>query len=211
MNAAWVAVIAALGSSLLTGLATFGVSWWTDRRRAVARKHNELAAAVGELLASSEALTHRFSTIMATGIQRSGIGEGVDQLLRLRKPLDPLELWDWVAPDFRSMSNALSRLWLVGDRELVVLANQVVAQCAGLMARWGDLEQPGPRGGALRKARLSPGAQERWLAEVNKLGELRSDLAIHARAILGVDVFGPRPSEPAAADSPSADHELSPP
>ena len=42
---------------------------------------------------------------------RSGLKEGWDIALRHRKPVDPLELPDWMAQDLVPLNEVLSELW----------------------------------------------------------------------------------------------------
>jgi hypothetical protein len=65
---------------------------------------------------------------------RSGLMEGVDiVLLRLRKPVDALELYDWQAPDLVPLNAALNELWTRWDQEGIRRANDLVNKCADLL------------------------------------------------------------------------------
>ncbi|MCW2539252.1 MAG: hypothetical protein JWN95_977 [Frankiales bacterium] len=54
---------------------------------------------------------------------RSGFGEGIDIATRIRKPLDPLQLHDWIAQEFDPLNTAWSEIWTSGDQELVRLVD----------------------------------------------------------------------------------------
>jgi hypothetical protein len=66
---------------------------------------------------------------------RSGLMEGVDiVLLRLRKPVDALEIYDWQAPDLVPLNAALNEVWTRWDQEGIRLANDLVNKCMDLLA-----------------------------------------------------------------------------
>ncbi|HUY23724.1 MAG TPA: hypothetical protein VMV09_00265 [Candidatus Saccharimonadales bacterium] len=205
-----IAVVAALGASLLTGLASLGVTavraWLHDR----AERRRAKSDAVVSLLASSQLFAHRVEIIGQTIIQRSGLVEGFDILLHHRQPLDLMHFWDWLAQDFRPMADAVSRLWVLGERDLVRAANDLVLQCSSTMRTWSDIRQPGGPGGRLRQAQWPPEAQERWRSDLRELGRLRNSLAVEARRRLRSDAFEPwlQHSGPPAGPVPAAQSEL---
>ena len=60
--------------------------------------------------------------------------EGVDiVLLRLRKPVDAIELYDWQAPDLVPLNAALNEVWTRWDQEGIRLANDLVNKCLDLL------------------------------------------------------------------------------
>jgi hypothetical protein len=72
------AVVAAFGSSVLTGLASLGVVWFQQRLQGRQADRDALISAVTEMLARSLALSMRADTLGQTMKLRSGLGEGVD-------------------------------------------------------------------------------------------------------------------------------------
>jgi len=60
--------------------------------------------------------------------------EGVDiVLLRLRKLVDAIELYDWQAPDLVPLNAALNEVWTRWDQEGIRLANDLVNKCLDLL------------------------------------------------------------------------------
>ncbi len=65
---------------------------------------------------------------------RSGLSEGLDVTLRLRKPADAMEFHDWMAQDVVPMHAALDEIWTRWDQDGVRVANDVVGKCMDLLA-----------------------------------------------------------------------------
>ncbi len=133
MSTAELTVVAALGASALTGLASLWIVAFQEWRRGKASNQDALRAATGELLARSLAITLRAETIASTVRQRSRIAERLYVVMHNRKPVDLLELHDWIAQDWAPLNAALSELWTRSDQEGVRLANDLVAKCADLL------------------------------------------------------------------------------
>jgi hypothetical protein len=201
MTSADIALIAALGASALTGLASLGVVWFQEWRRGKASERDALRASVQELLSRSMAVAMRASTVGETMRIRSGLKEGFDIAMRHRKLLDGLELHDWMAQDLAPLNAALSDIWTRDNQEGVRLANEVVNKCMDLLGASTARQQV--NGSLERMRRWAMG--EKWtpemLAEYNRaireLAEARKRYAEHARARLGhaaVELF--IPSEP---------------
>jgi hypothetical protein len=117
------------------------------------------------------------------------VPEGLDILLRIRKPVEVMELHDWMAQDMSPLNHAWSEIWARGDQELVRLANRVLDQCAELLAV-GAARQPG-RGAVERTRRWLVG--DRWTPEMldelklaqRGLADARKGLTDYARTRLG--------------------------
>jgi hypothetical protein len=133
MSDAMLALVAALGASALTGLSTLGVMWFQETKRAKADDADALGRAVIEFLARSLALAMRVRTIANAIVVRSGLGEGLDVALRVRKPLEVLEFHDWLHQDWAPLNAAWSGLWARGDQELVSSANILMTRCHELI------------------------------------------------------------------------------
>lgn len=133
MSTAELTVIAALGASALTGLASLWIVAFQEWLRGKASNQDALRAATGELLARSLAITLRAETIASTVRQRSRIAERLYVVMHNRKPVDLLELHDWIAQDWAPLNAALSELWTRSDQEGVRHANDLVAKCADLL------------------------------------------------------------------------------
>jgi hypothetical protein len=106
MTPAEVAITAALGASFLTAAGSLGVVWVREWRRA---KADDRAALRAQAMGESMRL-------------RSGLSEGLDVTLHLRKPADAMEFHDWMARDVMPMHAALDEIWTRWDQEGVRLA-----------------------------------------------------------------------------------------
>lgn len=60
------------------------------------------------MLSRSMAVMTAAQALGLTMKTRSGLGEGVDVAMRLRKPADPMELHDWLAKDMAPLTEAWS-------------------------------------------------------------------------------------------------------
>lgn len=189
MTFAELTVIAALGASALTGLASLGLVAFQEWRRGKASDQDALRAAIGELLARSLALTLRAEVIAAALKNRSGLREFLDVMMHHRKPVDMLEVHDWMAQDWAPLNTALSDLWTRCDQEGMRLANDVVGRCGDLL-RISVALQPA-RTRTERVQRWAAG--ERWTPElladfqyaVKEHAQARKRFANYARAKLG--------------------------
>ena len=87
-----------------------------------------------KLLARSLAVAMRARALGEAMKIRSGLKEGVDVTMRNRKPVDPLEVHDWMAQgEVIPLNSALAELWTRDDQEGIRLANDVVNKCAELL------------------------------------------------------------------------------
>jgi hypothetical protein len=197
LTSAGLTVIAALGASVLTAGASLGVVALRERLRRKTADRDILIAGVTEMLSRSMAISFRAHAMGDAMKTRSGLGEGVDVLMHQRKPLDPLEIHDWIAQDMAPLTTAWSVIWARGDQELIRLANQLLDSCAGLMAA-STARMPADTHGARFRRNV---AGERWTPEMRaevdqKMKELahnREQLAQYARTMLGkvkAELFG---------------------
>jgi hypothetical protein len=189
MTPAEVAITAALGASALTGLVSLGVVGLRERLQRKASGQDALRRAVGELLTRSIAVALR-ARVMRDAIRfRSGLMEGVDiVILRVRKPLDAMELHDWQAADLVPLNAALNEVWTHWDQEGVRLANDLVLKCADLLTESTTLV---PAKTLLQRARKTligerwtPTAEEAYERARADMMEARRNLASYARRTL---------------------------
>lgn len=206
-----VAIVAAFGASLLTGGASLGVVWFQDWRRARSDDDDALHAAALELMTRSMSFGHRAEAMGQAMRLRSGLKEGLEVVLRLRKPADPLELHDWMVQDLTPLNDALAKLWARADQEGIRLANDVVGRCVDLMGTSLATRPVHNRRGRLRKLVVG----ESWTPEMQAahdqamkdLAAARKRFAEYARRSLGrraVDVFAQVDPAPGAAALPAA-------
>jgi hypothetical protein len=197
VTSAELAVVAALGASLLTGAASLGVVALQERLRGKRDDRDTLTSAVTAMLSRSMAFMLR---AQAAGLQmrlRSGLGEGADVALRVRKPADVLEFHDWLAADLAPLNEAWSVIWARGDQETVRLANALLDKCSDLFAAAIATE---PAHGAAARVRrrvlgekLTPELETALAEAVKDVAHARERLAQHVRRRLGqpaVTLFG---------------------
>lgn len=185
----WIPLLAAFGASALTGVAAFGVSAWQASRAekdvlATQRRH-----AYSRLLAVTGNVVHSAHVLRLTQELRSGVGEGIDVALRVRKPLDPFELGQWMRNDLEPMYSAWSEVWTVGTPEAVTLGNRVVdlvGQIVGESTTKGEARHPVATW--LLGAKWTEEQVEEWHDLVGLLASARRDLADLARRETGLEV-----------------------
>jgi hypothetical protein len=197
LTPAELAVVAALGASGLTVIGSLGVVALQEWLRGRRDDRDALTTAVTAMLSLSMAFMMR---AQAVGLQmrlRSGLGEGADVALRVRKPADALEIHDWVASDLTPLNGAWSVIWATGDQETIRLANALLGKCSDLFAAATSTEPA--RGAAARLRRWVLGAK--WTPElqagldqaVKDVAHARERLAQYTRGHLGlpaVKLFG---------------------
>lgn len=220
MSNVWAVVIAALGASAITGLASFGVASWSSRQAAKAvLEAQKREAYLGVMTSSVRVMSRAWSLSLAMTV-RSGVGEGVDIALYHRKPLDPLDLHTWFSQDFDALHDSAGRVWLHGSQEASQLTDDILLQCASLLELATSLPPHRSWIDRLRRIRRDSEFEQRWLGEVRTLGKLRAQLATQARRELGCDLIAlgswPFPEqamvrpdgEPSPKSDPSDPHAL---
>jgi hypothetical protein len=194
------AVIAALGASALTGGASLCVVALQERLRGRRTDRDVLLTAVIAMLSRSMSVMTRSQAMSQQMKMRSGLAEGVDVALRLRRPTDSLELHDWLAIDMAPLNGAWSVIWAHGDQETIRLANALLDKCGDLL-RAATCRNPADAMAA-RLRRWARG--EKWTPElqadldraVKDVAHAREHLAQYARRHLGlpaVELFGHEP------------------
>jgi hypothetical protein len=192
MASAWAVVAAALGAAVLTSLGSLGVVGYQQRRRDKASGQDALHRAVLELLTRSLTVPLRARAMRDALAFRSGLMDGVAiVLLRVRKPLDALEIHDWQAPDIVALMTALDGVWTRGDQEAIRLADDLVLKCAVLLSESTTIVPARTRLQRARKALIG----ERWTPESEDavkraetdIATARRRLATYARASLKLD------------------------
>lgn len=85
------------------------------------------------MAAASMAFLVRAGSLRSAMHVRSGIGEGLDIVIRLRKPVDPMELHDWLAKDFTPLNDAYARIQVSGTADAVEAASALIDACADVL------------------------------------------------------------------------------
>ena len=126
MTDAWAVLAAALGSSTLTIVATFGLELWRERRAQKKADADRLRNSCVQMASHAMSFALRAQALYFTGIDRSGIKEGLDVALYHRKPLDPRDLMDWLLIDMGPMLEAQSLIEVSADEELARTAGDLI-------------------------------------------------------------------------------------
>jgi hypothetical protein len=129
----WVPVVAALGASLLTGLATWGIGQWQQAKRDKGEAQQARSAAYRELLIYSVDFIRRAQALGHMVRLRSGFAEGVAVTLRQRKPVEMFDLFEWVDKSMQPLTAAWSQIWLVGSQAAIDAADSLMNSCADFM------------------------------------------------------------------------------
>ena len=187
MSAWAVSAATGLAGAVIGAVAALAGTWWQAR---AARRHAESDArerAYVDLLVAAEKVAFRIDALVATIKARTGLGESVALLMRLRKPIEPMDLHDWLAADVGPLMDAWSRTWVNGSPEGVRRSNAVLEACNEVMAVLAEMA-PATTRAKLRKVVVGAdiAAMRPLLAErVRHLSVARKELAEHVRAETG--------------------------
>jgi hypothetical protein len=205
MSDLWVPVIAALGASALTGMVAFGLEWWRSKKADKSARAERRARAYSMLLAHSGVIIHIASGFHIAMEARSGLREGLNVTLGIQKPLDPLELTDRLHAVLQPLYEAWSEVWVVGSKEAIPEANDLIARCGAVM---GAATQRGEAGPSLLRViageKWTQKQFDQWQEELRGLAEARRRLGIIARRETGVevaDLFASNESKPPSKTS----------
>jgi hypothetical protein len=198
MSTVWAAVIAALGASALTGLASLGVMWLQQHLQGKSADRDALQAAVTEMLSASLAVSMRARTMGDAMKIRSGLGEGVDVTFGWRKPLDPLEFHDWMARDMGALGAGWSKVWAIADDQELIRRANALLDASGNIISVATARMPAAtlseRARRLVKGeRWTPQMEQEYEDALTALARAREQLAQQARTLLevtSVQLFG---------------------
>ncbi len=183
MNGAWAVVAAALGSAALTLLGAFWLEQWRLGRAARAADTDRLREACAQMEGHAFSFTHR----------------ALHLYLHHRKPLDPMELADWLAVDLTPMFEAQGVIEITADEDLVRAASGLIVAAMGLSGKASSVTSgsPGPgasiwarsaaRFRALVPLRWDPEVEEAIHQAVRTLGRELRGFARVTREHLGVN------------------------
>lgn len=161
-------------------LTAFAVDAVRDRRRQRHSHDDSLRTACERLITAAMMIAHRAQILQTTGVFRSGIGEGLDIATRVRKPLDPIDIGEYLMPDTESLWSAQAAVRSLGDGELMLQANEVTAAAMKVL----DLSSvpvPAPVDSSLgsrveaklrslQRAKLDPAREEEKTRAIGRLG-----------------------------------------
>lgn len=189
MSDLWVPVIAALGSSALTGLVAFGVEWWRSKRAGKSAQAERRSRAYAMLLTRSIVISHLANDLHNAMKIRSGFKEGINVTMRLQKALDPLELSDGLRAEIQPLYEAWSEVWVVGSKKAIPVANDLLVRCAAVVeaaTQRGEARPLWLRGIASEK--WTQKQIDKWQEEMRGLAEARRQLGVIARQEAGVEL-----------------------
>lgn len=177
-------MVAALGASFLTAAASFGVIMVKDRLEQHAARQALRAHAYAALITAALDVALRAGTLNVTAQIRSGLKEGLNVTLFYRKPLDPMQLHDWMNQAYRPLFTAQYDIWLKGTATIVPFANLVVDAARDVVTAALGFQAPtGPA--ALRPMSWSDEQRDNLNARVVTLGKRSKEFAEKAREELG--------------------------
>ncbi len=182
----WVPVVAALGASLLTIIGTFGLQAYRDGGAKQDQRRLERRDAYAQLLATSMTVAYLGGVHHLAMQLRSGLGEGIDIALRIRRPLDPFELGELNLRYLQPLNEAWAHIWAIGSPDAVKAGNSVVDKCAayfGVVSELGKA-RTGPWA-RFRSSKWTPEQVRKQEAALRELAVARKELAEVTRRELG--------------------------
>jgi hypothetical protein len=184
-------VVAALGASALTGAFGFGAIWWQERKRIRTADLDEKGAAYRGLIARSFSFATRAQVLRTLMQTRSGLKEGLDVAMRIRRPLDPMELHDWIAQDFAALNDAWSAVEIVGSADAVRHSNILLDCCADLLTEATQIgEARGQIATGLKGVAWTTEQEQALIEARDKVFKARRAFIRVARMELGSEVVG---------------------
>ena len=189
MEDVWAPVVAGVAASFLTVIGTFALARWQSRRREKNLLASERRSAYSGLIALTGAMVHSGWMLRLTIEMRSGLGEGIDVALRLRQPIDPFALDEWMRKDLDRLYVAWADIWTIGSVEAVEIGNRIVDRVADIISEASARgEGRGRVGARVIGEKWSRDQIERWFSMVEELGNDRRSLAAIARLETGLEV-----------------------
>ena len=114
---------------------------------------------------------------------RSGVAEGFNVLLGLRKSVDPFDLYQWMTTDLRVVNTAWSHVYVVGSQSGVDAADRLLDACADFMSAAMAMDQTRRAvARAVRGERPSKRQEEELQSTLRRVAVERVNLARVARS-----------------------------
>ncbi len=126
VGTAWVVVAAALGASIATTAGSFILELHRERHREKIAKNDELRTACIHVMASAFKATQRAAAMKMNMIIRSGFSDSLEIALHHRKPIDVLEVHDYLYGELSDALDAQAVIWVLGDSALIKGAGDVI-------------------------------------------------------------------------------------
>jgi len=128
-------------------------------------------------------MTHRASALHETMITRSGLSEGINVTMGVRKPLDHLELVDYLQMDMGPMLDAQAVIWMTGDEALITAASVVVLSAGNVISKSTTLPED-------RRSEENQSFRDRVKGQVQGLRQLQRDPEVEAARIVALRELG---------------------
>jgi hypothetical protein len=185
-------LIAALGASALTAIATFGLETWRAHNQRRRDQDAALSDACVSLLGATMRLVFRARAMRDTMISRSGLSESLDILLHNRRPTDSMQLTDWLLIDLAPALDAQSEIWTLGGETLIESAATLVSASTAVVTKAGTLSEEQQRqmkglGTRLLPLKNDDEVEAAFTAAVSELGKVRRQFALLVRRELQID------------------------
>jgi hypothetical protein len=126
MSNTWAVVVAALGAALLSTGGAFILDARRASRLADQANTRELKEACAQIISGAQRLLFKAAALHISMEVRSGLRERLDLLLHHRKPIDILELNDYLMIEQGKILDAQATLWLIGNEVLIQGAGDIV-------------------------------------------------------------------------------------
>jgi hypothetical protein len=152
----WVPVVAALGAALLSTVGSFGVVWTQRRHDAKTGATAAKFTAYNDMQTRALSFAFRAQALGGAGRFRSGISEGLDVALRMRKPADILELYDWLDAEGGPMREVYSRICAVGSQAAVNAATRLLGDANAVLGAATVTGEQGALLARLKRAEQTP-------------------------------------------------------
>lgn len=184
----WIPVMAALGASIITAGASLGLLIWERRRIEAAELRSARKGAYSRLLAVSGLIGVTAQVMHSTMEFRSGIGEGVDVLTRIRRPTELADVDARLREDLVPLFESWSDIWSIGSSSAVHLANRLVdAASAVVQAATTEGKKHGRVAARVVGERWTKEQIDHWRAAEIELAERRRDFAEQVRREMDVE------------------------
>jgi hypothetical protein len=182
-------LIAGLGGACIGIGGGVAVAAIQARRQTRSERNGARAAAYSRLIATTGLLMHTAQTLRLAMQFRSGINEGLDIALRLRKPMDLFDLNTELRKDLEPLYQAWAEVWTVGTQEAIATANELIGLATMVM---GTATARGEGRGGIARALIGekwmPEQLAAWERSIAELAQCRRQFGEIARAELGHDV-----------------------
>jgi len=200
----WATVVAGLVGGLIGSAIAASVAITTGRAERVherqmrkeerdaesaAEHRRDRRQAYTQLLGAAMMVVHTAGMMRVTMITRSGLREGVDIAIRLRKPIEPFDIDDRLRRDWEPLFEAWTHIWAVGSPEAIQNANRLLdtaVEVLGTGTRRGEATEGVARW--LLGEKFTPEQTANFMKQVRALAQARKEFGELMRRELGSEV-----------------------